>query len=302
MYIADMHCDSIMNVSAQRGLKTRYNFSYKYPQLQFVAAFVPNEGRLPEVRRRKLMRYLDVYIAESARLDLVPVLRCQDLNFAIELRKSSSIFSVEGGGGLFADSEELGTLYRAGMRVLGIAWDTNELATASCDSCDKGLTEAGRNLVLRASEMGIILDVSHLSDRSTAELLEITPYPVIATHSNFREVCDTPRNLPRDLAAKIAARGGVIGLNLYPPTLNASGTATADDILRQVDYALEHFGENCLGFGFDIDGTDGEYPIGFDEESSIHDAVVELLLSHYSADVVEKITGLNVINFLKNNI
>lgn len=302
MYIVDMHCDSLLEVNAERGLKNAYNLSREYPQLQFFAEFVPCEGKDPAERRRMLMHYLDVYISERARLDLVPIFNCHDLNFAMECERYSSLLSLEGGGGLFADSEELITLYRAGLRVLGIAWDTNELATASSDPEDRGLTDAGRALIQKASEMGIILDVSHLSDRSTAELLEFTPYPVIATHSNFREVTNTPRNLPRSLASAITKRGGVIGLNLYPPTLREGGRATLDDILRHVDFALENYGENSLGFGFDIDGTDGEYPEGLGERSSIHDRVTDLLLSHYSASVVEKIAGGNVINFLKCNL
>ncbi len=302
MYIADMHCDSLTEVNAERGLKKRYNFSYDHPQLQLVAAFVPCRGEAPELRRRKLMHCLDVYISERARLDLVPILNCHDLSFAIECERCSSIFSVEGGGGLFADSEELNTLYRAGMRVLGLAWDTNELAASSSDPSGEGLTDAGRALVTRASEMGIILDVSHMSDRGVAELLELTPYPVIATHSNFREVCDTPRNIPLSLARRIVARGGIIGLNLYPPTLNLSGVATAEDIFRHIDFALEHLGEGALGLGLDIDGTDGRYPIGFDERDSIHDRLIELLYTRYDSSVVERIAGLNVTDFFKSNL
>ncbi len=302
MYIADMHCDSLARVSSERGLRTRYNFSYEHPQLQFVAEFIPRRGESPEARRRKLMHLFDVYIAEQARLDLVPIHDCQDLNFAITCERSSSILAIEGGGGLFADSDELTTLYRAGLRVLGIAWDTNELATSSFDSNDNGLTPAGRELVTRASEMGIILDVSHLSDRSTEELLELTPYPVIATHSNLRSVCDVPRNLPDSIARKICARGGVMGISLYPGHLRADSEATLDDVIRHVDYALEHFGEDSLGFGFDIDGTDGKYPHPLDESESIHDRVIEMLSARYGDRITEKIAGENVINFLKANV
>ncbi len=302
MYIVDMHCDSIGTVTAERGLISKYNFSREYGQLQFVAAFVPAEGQSPDVRRRRLMHYLDVYIAERERLKLVPVLSCHDLNFAVEFEKRASLFSVEGGGGLFADSEELNTLYRAGLRVLGLAWDTNELAASAWDKNDTGLTAEGIAMVKRCSELGIILDVSHLSDRSFYELLETSAYPVIATHSNFREVTDSPRNLTYDMAKKIAARGGIIGLNLYPNFLSDTGRASADDILRHVDYALERLGDDVLAFGFDIDGTDGAYPQGFDENSSIHDRVTELLLSRYSASVVEKIAGKNAIEFFKCNL
>lgn len=302
MYIADMHCDSLMRVTAERGLRTRYNFSIEHPQLQLVAHYSPTATGTPEVRRHKLMRALDAYIAECARLELVPVYNCHDLNFAIECERSSSIFAVEGGAGLFASSDELGTLYQMGLRVLGIAWDTNELATSSTDPTGGGLTDEGRALVTRVSEMGIILDLSHLSNRSAYEVMELTPYPVIATHSNFREVCDHPRNLPRDIAAAIARRGGVIGLTLYPPHISSFEVVRAEDIFRHIDYALEHFGEDVVGFGFDIDGTDGVYPVGISERDSIHDTVLDMLLAHYSTATVEKIAGGNVLEFFRNNL
>ena len=302
MYILDLHCDSISTVTAERGLISKYNFSREYPQLQLVASFIPAEGESPEVRRKKLMHYLDVYIAERVRLKLVPVSTCHDLNFAVEFDRRASIISIEGGGGLFADSEELETLYRAGLRVMGLAWDTNELAASAWDKNDTGLSAEGIAMVKRCSELGIILDVSHLSDRAFYDLLGTTAYPVIATHSNFRDVCDSPRNLTLDMARRIAARGGVIGLNLYPNFLSDSGRATADDIIRHVDYALENLGEDVLAFGFDIDGTDGVYPDGITEGESIHDRVVDILLSRYSQGVVEKIAGKNAIEFFKCNL
>lgn len=302
MYVVDMHCDSLLEVTAERGLKTKYNMSYEHPHIQFFAEWVACKGESAAARRKRLLHYLDVYIAERTRLGLHPIQSCHNLNFVTECEECGAILSIEGGGGLFADSEELTTLYRAGLRVLGIAWDSNELATSSFDRVDNGLTPAGRELITKASEMGIILDVSHLSDKSTAELLEITPYPVIATHSNFREICSHPRNLPRELASKIVARGGVIGLNLCPPFVTDDGKPRAEDLLRHIDFALENYGENSLGCGFDIDGTDGEYPLGIDEKSSIHDQVLELMYKHYTASVVEKIAGGNVITFLKNNL
>lgn len=301
MYIFDMHCDSILTVTAERGLINKYNFSREYPQLQLIAEFVPRADETAEVRRRRLMHYLDVYIAECARLKLVPVTTCHDLSFAVELEKRASILAVEGGGGLFADSEELNTLYRAGLRVLGLAWDTNELAAGAWDRNDTGLTDEGIALIKRCSELGIILDVSHLSDRSFYQLMEVSAYPVIATHSNFRDICSSPRNLTLDMAQRIASRGGVIGLNIYPGFLRDGGRATKDDILRHVDYALEKLGEDVLAFGFDIDGIEA-YPEGIDDTHSIHDQVVDLLLSHYSEGIVEKIAGQNAINFFKCNL
>ena len=302
MFVADMHCDSLSNVNSSRGLRNKYNFSIDYPQLQFVAEFVPNRGESAEMRRKRLMHYLDVYISETARLKIVGVRNCHDLNFAVETEQNASILSIEGGGGLFADSEELNTLYRMGMRVMGLAWDRTELAASSFDRDDTGLTDEGRRMVDRLGELGVIIDVSHLSDRSFYEVMERTAYPVIATHSNFREICDNPRNLTLEMAKKIALRGGVIGLNLYPSFLTGGDTASLADLERHVDYALDKLGEDCLGFGFDIDGTDGKYPVGIDETDSIHDRVIEVLDKRYGGRIVEKLAGRNVIDFLRGNL
>lgn len=302
MYIVDLHCDSLSRVNSERGLVNKYNFSREYPQLQLVAEFVPRADEAPEARRRRLMHYLDVYISELSRLKLVGVTSCHDLNFAVECERRAAILAVEGGGGLFADSEELNTLYRMGLRVLGLAWDSNELAASAFGEDDYGLTPEGLAMVHACSERGIIIDVSHLSDRAIHQVLEATAYPVIATHSNFRAVTDNRRNLPDELASRIVARGGVIGLNLYPNFLREGGDAREEDILRHIDYALERFGEGSLAFGFDIDGTMGGYPKGITEDSSIHDAVLEMLEKRYPVSTVERIAGVNAIDFFKNNL
>lgn len=298
MYIADMHCDSLLTVSEEHGLLSEYNTSKKYPQLQLFAAFVPFRGRSAEHRRHELLRLLNVYIYETDRLGISRIDGVRGLCSAIDMNENASVFAVEGGGGLFADSEELFTLHKAGLRVMSLAWDTNELASASSDSDDSGLSYEGRRMAKRLAELGITVDVSHLSDRSFWNLCDAYPLPLIATHSNFREICDNKRNLTLDMAKEISARGGVIGLNLYPDFVKAD-TADISDIFRHIDYALEHLGTECLGFGFDIDGTGHRYPLGINEECSIHDKVIELLLGHYPEALVRKLAGENVTNFFK---
>ncbi len=301
MYIADMHCDSLLAVGGDIGLVNEYNFSSKYPQLQFVAEFCPKRNREPSARRRMLVDYLNTYLCECDRLGLMRVSEGKDVFGFLSQDGSATLLSVEGGGGLFANSTELELLYGAGLRVMGLAWDDNELsASAFSASDDYGLTEEGVKMVKRCAELGIILDASHLSDRAFYDTLREYPMPILATHSNFRALCDVKRNLTLDMARHIATRGGVIGINIYPEFLK-KGTATADDILRHVEYGLENLGEDFIGFGFDIDGIDS-YPVGISDKESIHEQVISLLLSHYSSSVVEKIAGLNVLEFLKNNL
>ena len=302
MFIADMHADSLLTVSGERGLVNQYNFSAKNPQLQFVAEFCPNGGMSPEERRKQIIKYLNIYLYECERLSLSKIRSGRDVFSSVDNELRSVLLTVEGGGGLFADSPELDTLASAGLSVLGLAWDDNELSSSAWTKNDTGLTDEGKKLVNRCNELGIIIDVSHLSDRAFYDVYELSPMPFLATHSNFREICDSPRNLTRDMALKVAERGGVVGLNLYPGFLNLSGKADREDILREVDYALNLFGEKHLGFGFDIDGTAGKYPEFISTEYSIHDQIIDLLLSHYSTETVERIAGANVIEFLKNNL
>ncbi len=301
MYIVDMHCDSLTEVSGERGLITPYNVSGKYPHLQFFAHFSPKGNNPPELRRKRILQAVNIYLSECERLGIRRVCSGKDIFDVTDEAVSAGLFSIEGGGGLFADSPELDTLYKAGLSVLGFAWDTNELAASAWDKNDTGLTDEGRKLLQRCAELGIIVDVSHLSDRAFYETFEYSQLPHIATHSNFREICASPRNLTRDMARMIAARGGVIGINIYPPFLSDKG-ADLDDIIRHVDYGLELVGEDHIAYGFDIDGTDGEYPHGINTGSSIHDRVTDLLLSRYSASTVERIAGANVIEFLKGNL
>jgi membrane dipeptidase len=298
MHVFDMHCDSLLTISSERGLVNEYNVSKSNPFVQFFAAFVPSSERAPEVRRAELMRHFNVYLYETERLDIKRIQDARDLNECLDRGLPGGVFSIEGGGGLFADSPELVALYNGGLRFMGLCWDTNELATGAWDENDLGLTERGREMALVCEELGVTLDVSHLSDRSFYQLMEVTRYPVVATHSNFRDVCRSRRNLTLDMAKEIAARGGIIGLNLYPPFLSGGERAAASDILRHVDYALERLGERALALGCDIDGTDGLYPAGFAERASIHDRLAEVLLGEYSSSVVEKILCTNAKDFL----
>ena len=302
MFIADMHCDSLLTVNGDTGLVNPYNFSTNNPQLQFVASFLEKGNTTPEQRRRQLMKHLNVYLYECERLGLMKIQEGRDVFRAVDNELRSVTFTVEGGGGLFDDSKELDALATAGLSVLGLCWDDNELASSAWTNNDVGLSGEGRALVQRCNSLGVTLDVSHLSDKSFYDLMEISPMPVLATHSNFREVSASPRNLTRDMAREIAARGGVIGLNIYPPFLSESGKAEKEDILRHIDYGLSLLGDRHIGFGFDIDGTDGQYPAWIDPTVSMHDQVIDLLLSHYSSATVERIAGLNVIDFLKDNL
>ncbi len=313
---ADLHADSVSRpLTLGLPLTAPYHFPMHTAGLQLAACF-SGSGREPLASRRaRLFRMLDTLDEAARREMLLPVRTAADLALLHETNAHTVMYSVEGGGFL---PEDLPALFARGVRVLSLVWDRNEFGASSRESgtgADDGLTPLGIGTLSACESLGLTIDVSHLSDASFRDVAAHTATPLLATHSNFRAVCPHPRNLTDEEALLIAARGGLIGLNLYPPFLcdrsqtpphlskhssvDFSGHATLDDLLRHVEHGLALCGEETLAFGFDIDGTGGAYPAGVSFSDSMHARVADVLLSHYSAATVDRIAGGNALRFFE---
>ncbi len=307
MYIVDSHCDSIQLVDKGKfPLVNPHNFSAKYKQLQFVAMFcMARDGNLEEAYKRAV-RYIGHFnIAMQKESDKVIQVRTyQDIERALAENKHAALLAVEGGSAIKGSKEVLRDFYCAGVRVFGLAWLSNELAKSNRIAAgeeDTGLTELGREIVATGNELGIIFDVSHLSDKSFWDLAEISEKPLIASHSNFRTLCPHSRNLTDEMARFIVEHDGMIGLNMYPEFIDEkSDMQNVDRYFDHLDYCVDKFGADNVGFGGDVDGTSGEYPSPINEESSIHDQFLEVMYKRgYSDDIIEKFAYKNFMNFLK---
>lgn len=309
MYIVDSHCDSlafIVNARSDR-LINPYNFSSKYPQLQFAAAFcarAEEDENASYIRAKKFINAFNTAI-ETERDILIPVRSFSDIEKAVKEKKHAALFTAEGAGKAILSNRGLvREFYDAGARVIGIAWESNALAKSnriSDGEYDSGLSDLGREVCREIDSLGMILDVSHLSDRSFYDTAELASKPIIASHSNFRSVCPHSRNLTDDMARLIFERDGMIGLNFYPPFISDKAEKqTLDGLLLHLEHGLSLGGEDHIGFGGDIDGTSGRYPYPLSESSSMHDMIIEAMLKkNYSESLVRKIAGENYINFLR---
>jgi membrane dipeptidase len=169
-------------------------------------------------------------------------------------------FAFEGIGPLASTPEALVGWAARGVRIVAPVhtWH-NELASSSGDHPAQpfGLTERGKTFARMAMRAGMLLDLSHASDRAARDLLDLaaeTQAPVVATHSNARALAAQPRNLAdRELAA-IARSGGVVGVNFHSPFVVAGRPATLADVVRQVRYLVRVMGAARVALGSDFEG------------------------------------------------
>jgi len=303
MYIIDSHCDSIQSTERHKNtLIHGYNFSNKCPQLQFVAMFHgwPKEDAKQSYDRAA--KYVGQFELAKVREDFIQVKTYADIERAFKEGKHACMLTTEGGDGYMGSRDILRNFYEVGVRVSGLAWNSNDMAMCNHvhGDDDTGLTDIGREIVDEGNKLGMIFDVSHLSDKSFWDLAAIAKKPIVATHSNFRTLCDASRNLTDDMAKEIIRQGGMIGLNLC--TAFVGKDCSNDALLDHIDYCISLGGEDNIGFGCDIDGIGG-YPGTLNEESSIHDQLIDLMKKRgYSDELIEKVAYKNWLNYLKKNL
>jgi len=171
--------------------------------------------------------------------------------------KVNPIISIEGAELLECDEGLLEDAYRRGVRIIHTNWNyDNALGTCHLSDLKTGLSQKGKSFVRKASRLGIIVDVSHASERTFWDVLETSELPVIAGHSNSKSVCANSRNLTDEQFKAIVRCGGCVGINLYSLFLTNRGNGTIDDVYRHISHFLELGGENSIGFGCDFDGCD----------------------------------------------
>ncbi len=171
-----------------------------------------------------------------------------------EQGKLSAVLTIEGPAGFGYDPELLEDLYNVGFRITTLCWNEENPLTGT-HVTGGGLTDLGRAYVREAQRLGMIIDVSHISDQGFWDIMEITNGPVIASHSNSRSVFDVSRNITDDMFWAICQTGGVTGLNLYADFVgvNPDISSACAHILHFL--SLDPDGTH-VALGGDLDGCD----------------------------------------------
>ena len=141
-----------------------------------------------------------------------------DIRRAKKQKKIAALMGIEGGHAIEDSLSALRDFYRLGIRYMTLTHNnTNNWADACCDTAKhNGLTDFGKEVVREMNRLGMLVDISHVSDKTMSDVLDVSKAPVIASHSSARALADRTRNIPDDLLRRIAKNGGVVMVNFYP--------------------------------------------------------------------------------------
>jgi membrane dipeptidase len=233
-------------------------------------------------------------VEESERFELVK--STKEMRDAIKEDRIALWLGLEGGEPIGESLDLLEVFHRLGLRVLTLTWSLrNAIGDGVFERTGGGLTNFGVEVVGKAEELGILIDLSHINEPGFWDTLNVTAFPVIASHSNARKLCNHRRNLTDDQILAIAERGGVIGAVAIPSFVD-SERPTLEKYVEHIEYMVELAGYRHVGLGFDfvyyLPGWSGRSVEGFEDESRIPE-LIAALKERFSEREVEAIAFKN---------
>jgi len=210
--------------------------------------------------------------------------------------KTAMILAIENGIAIGCDLGHLRNYYRLGVRLMSLTWNHRNRLGDGIGTLNgrRGLTPFGRDTLREMQRLGMIIDVSHLSERTFWHVVEATEGPLAATHSNALSICKSPRNLSNDQIRAISDRGGFIGLNFCGYFLNDSGEASIDDVVKHASHIAELAGTRVLAIGSDFDGT-ASLPRGLEHVGKIGGLIESLRQAGFSRSDIDAISHRNFL-------
>lgn len=294
-WLIDFHCDTLSEVmhsgdslaKREKGHLDAARLAEAGVSVQVFALFSN-----PESRRGNLYDALAMTEHFWQAVDsgvLKPILWREDM--AEPSSVPGGMLSIEGGEPLGTDPQILRLFFRMGIRAVGLTWNgRNSLADGVGEAVSHGgLTKAGRTMVAEMNRLGMLVDVSHLSETGFWDVVDICQKPFIASHSNCKTICNHQRNLTDEQMRAIAAKGGVVGINFLPAFLSEQRPVDFTDIVRHAEHMLEVMGRGHVGLGSDYDGI-ASTPVGLEDVTTLP-RLRDVLAQHFGDEVAAEIMG-----------
>ncbi len=224
------------------------------------------------------------------------VLRTADDLARLTPGQVGGVLTLEGAQALEGGLANVDALHAAGFRAIGLAHFLDTDLAGSAHGAEKGgLTALGRDAVRRMEELGIAVDLAHISPRAAGDVLAIARRPVLVSHTGVRATCDNQRNLSDELLRAIGQRSGLVGIGFWPTAVCGSDAAA---IARAVKHALAVAGPTAVALGSDFDGT---VVTPFDA-AGLAEVTTALLDAGLTDDEVRAVMGANALAFLRRSL
>jgi membrane dipeptidase len=219
--------------------------------------------------------------------------------------KIAALIGIEGGHAIEENLRLLRDFHALGVRYMTLAHQ-HTLSWAGSSGDDKGKTTGlnafGRDVVAEMNRLGMMVDISHASDKTFWDVLEASKAPLIASHSSARALNPHPRNMTDEMIAALAKKGGVMQVNFYCPFIQRTpatpARATMADVVAQIDHAVKIGGIGAVGIGSDYDGIECA-PEGLEDVSKFPNLTRALLEKGYSEQDIRKIYGENLLRVMR---
>jgi membrane dipeptidase len=309
MIYVDAHCDTITRIMELGQELDKNNCHIDIDRLeklgsyvQFFAAFIePSVGQAYAMKRA--IQIFDKFYEQTEKYTgRIKVCHNYDeINEAVSNNKVAALLSIEGGDALQGDISALRMFYKLGVRSICLTWNhRNEIADGVADSATGGgLTPFGNQVITEMNNLGMLVDLSHISEKGFWDVIEKTSAPVIVSHSNAKKICGHRRNLTDEQLMAVKKNGGVVGINLYPHFLNDSGKASLKDIITHIEYIAGIIGTEHMGMGADFDGIECT-PEDIGGVEDLPKIIQELIKLNYKTEDIENFVGKSFLRVIKD--
>ena len=302
MNYTDLHCDTALEIYLKKsGLcKNDLHVDIKktkiYNKYSQIFAVWSENDKTDDENYEDFFKIRDYFIERCAESDVILCETAQE--YEEHKGRNRAVLAVEGGKLLSDDINRLAVLREHGVKFLTLVWN-GSCKIGGAFNTDEGLTGFGREVVKKCEELGIIIDLSHSSDKTVRDVFELTSKPVVATHSNSRSVFAHKRNLTDEQFREIKRRGGIIGISLCSPHIG-DAPVFIKDVIEHIDYYMALGGESCVCFGCDFDGA--PLPEDIKSVADVSKIAEELKNISYGGELIENIMYKNADNFILNNL
>jgi len=305
MKIIDWHCDTILEMYEKKEKLFNNSLSIDIDKLkkgdvtgQFFALCVDlkKEGDRFEFCN-ELVDLFAVEIEENKQY-ISHTTNYEEMMKANNEGKIAAFLTIEGGGALLGKIENLKHFYDRGVRLLTLTWNyENEIGYSNL-SVDGGLKPFGEEVVCEMNTLGMIVDVSHLSDEGFYKVAYLSKCPFAASHSNARNITDHPRNLKDDMIKLLSEKGGIIGLNFAAEFIGQEKISRVSNIIKHLKHIYNVGGIDVIALGSDFDGIDRNLEIN--NASQWYKLLDAIKKSGFKESEIDKITHGNSIRIIKD--